>query len=202
MIKATKQESTFELVPIGNHLARVYRVIHIGTAPEAYMGEEQMMNKILIGFELCNEKKVFKEEKGEEPLVIGREFTLSMGKKSNLKKFVENMLGVALQDEEAYSFDIASLIGEACLLNVIHKVSGKGNTYALIQGASPVPKGMIVPAQHNPAQKLDYEKFDEELYKSLPEYIRTKIGKTEEFKKMRGFVDKSIEEIDSEDVPF
>lgn len=189
MIKANKTESTFELTPAGNHVARVYRVLHIGTAPEMYMGEEKMSNKIMIGFELCNEKKVFKEEKGEEPFVISKEFTLSMGSKSNLRKFIESMYGIALQDEEAYAFDITSLISEPLLLNVIHKISAKGNTYADVKGASPIPKGMSVPEMHNPAQSLDYEKFDEKIFESLPNFLKDKIAKTDEFKKLRGIID-------------
>jgi len=196
-IKANRQEKTYELAPVGNHIARVYRVIHIGTAPEPYMGVMQDMNKILIGFELCNEKKEFTKEKGPEPMSISREFTLSMGKKSNLLKFIEGMYGIALQDDEAYAFDMGNLLGEACLLNVVHKTSGKGTEYALIQSASPIPKGMVVPAQHNPVQKLDYENFDEKLFETLPNFLRDKIMKTEEFKEMRGGG-----EITTEDLPF
>jgi hypothetical protein len=195
MIQAPKQESNYEPAPAGNHIARVYRVIHIGTAPEPYMGVMQDMNKILIGFELCDVKKEFTKEKGMEPMTISREFTLSMGKKSNLRKFIEGMYGVALQDEEAYSFDMTNMLGEACLLNVVHKTSSKGTVYALIQSAAPIPKGMAVQDMHNPAQNLDYEKFDEKLFESLPNFLKEKIAKTEEFKKMRGG-------INTDEIPF
>lgn len=184
--KAPKQESNYEIVPAGNHVARVYRFLHIGTAPEEYMGESKEMNKIMLGFELLNEKKVFKEEKGPEPLAISREFTLSMGKKSNLRKFIEDMLGIAFMDTEAYSFDVESLIGEACLLNVVHVTSKNGNEYALAKSASPLPKGMEVPKAYNPVQKLSYDNFNEELFNSLPKFIKEKIMKTKEFKELKG----------------
>lgn len=189
MIKASKQESTFELTPAGNHIARVYRVIHIGTAPEMYMGEEKVTNKIMIGFELCNKKKVFKEGGVEEPYTINKEFTLSMGSKSNLRKFIEGMYGIALQDEEAYAFDISSLIGEPLLLNVIHTISKKGKEYADVKGASPIPEGLTVPEMYNTAQSLDYENFNEKIFESLSNFIKDKITKTDEFKKMRGTID-------------
>jgi len=52
MIQAPKQESrVYELVPAGNHLARVYRVLHIGTVPENFQGEQQEINKVMIGFD-------------------------------------------------------------------------------------------------------------------------------------------------------
>lgn len=199
---APKSESTFDLVPAGNHVARVYRFLHLGTAPETYMGEEKMMNKIMIGFELLNETKVFKEERGPEPYVISREYTLSMGEKANLRKLVEGMYGVALQDGEADAFDLMGLVGEACLLNVVHKKSEKGTTYAMIQGASPIPKGMTVPPAHNKPQVLEYASWNEDLFRSFPDFIKEKFAKSVEFKKMRGIVSNVEEDISPEEVPF
>lgn len=202
MLQAPKTESTFELVPAGNHVARVYRILHLGTAPETYMGEEKMMNKIMIGFELLNETKVFKEERGPEPYVISREYTFSMGEKANLRKLIEGMYGVALQDSEADAFDVLSLIGEPCLLNVIHKKSEKGTTYAQTQGASPIPKGMTVPPAFNKPQVLEYGNWDETYFMSLPDFIKDKYAKTAEFKKMRKGVETESEDLNPEDVPF
>jgi hypothetical protein len=46
------------------------------------------------------------------------------------------------------------LLGEACLLNVVHTEKG-GNTYANIQGASPLPKGMTAPELVDETRSLD-----------------------------------------------
>lgn len=200
-----KNQSTYELVPAGNHVARCYRVIHIGTIPETYMGEEKMMNKIMIGFELLNEKKVFKEERGEEPYVISREYTFSMNEKSNLRKMIEGMYGIVFHNEEAEAFDFLNLIGEACLVNVVHKKSGKGNDYAVITGASPIPKGMEVPKGYNKAQKLDYgDGWDEKFFESLPPFIKDKMAKSKEFKAMRGGTSTNLdaEEDSTLSIPF
>ncbi len=186
-LKAPKQESTYDVVPAGNHVARVYRVIHIGTIPETFMGEEKIMNKVMISFELLNEKKVFKEEKGSEPYVISAEYTLSMNEKANLRKFIEGFLGIALHNDEADAFDVMSLIGEACLLNVVHKVSKTGNTYAIAKGASPIPRGMSVPAPYNPVVKLDYgDSWNLDLFESLPAFLKDKMSKSVEFSKIAG----------------
>ena len=199
-LKAPKNESSFELVPAGNHVARVYRIIHIGTIPETYMGEEKMMNKVMIGFELLNKKKVFKEERGEEPYVISREYTLSMNEKSNLCKLIEGMLGMVFHGDEGEGFDVFSLIGQECLVNVVHKKSAKGNDYANITGASPIPEGMNVPKGYNPVQKLTFGEgeWKEEVFTSLPEFIQKKIASSKEFRKLRG-VETGV---DTGEIPF
>lgn len=178
------QNSNREITPSGNHIARVYRVIHLGTSPEIYMGEEKLTNKVMIGFELLNKKKVFNEEKGEEPFVTSVEYTLSLGEKANLRKFIEGMLGIALHEDEANSFDVFSILGEFCMVNIIHKVSKNGRTYAQVKGASPVPEGMTVPVGYNPIQKLSFSEWDEVTFEKLPKFIQEKIEKSQEFKRL------------------
>jgi hypothetical protein len=181
-LTAPRQESKFELVPAGNHVARVYRIIQLGTVPETFQGEEKQVSKIMIGFELPNETKVFKEEKGAEPFVVSREFTFSMNEKANMRKLVEGIIGTALDEEEAATFDIAKLIGLTCLLNVVHKKSEKtGNAYALIQGASPIPKGMSVPDAVNKPELLYYSEWNAEIYAKLPQFIQDKMKLSKEW---------------------
>lgn len=190
-IIATASGSTkqFKLAPAGNHVARVARIIHIGTVPETFNGEDKIMNKVLISFELPNELEVFKEEKGKEPFVVSREYTLSMNEKANLRKLVEGILGVALSDEEAEHFDVTSLSGKVCLLNVVHKTSQVSkNEYAIIQGAAPLPKGMTAPEAINKPMVIDYDNLTEGDFASLPEYIKEKMKVSLEFDKWKNTV--------------
>ncbi len=197
-MQAPKQESNYDVVPAGNHVARVYRVLNIGTIPEIYMGENKMVNKVMIGFELLNERKVFKADKGEEPYVISREYTFSMAEKANLRKLVEGMLGVALRDDEAEAFDFSDIVGKECLLNVIHKKSGTGNIYALVQGASPIPKGMVVPEPYNKPQTLDYRGgWNEDAFLALPKFLQEKMKQSLEYKAKY-----ANGEINPADIPF
>ena len=172
---------TFDLTPAGNHVARLYQIVHIGTVKDSYMGEEKETDKIRLAFELSNERKVFNEGEEPRPFSISREFTFSMGTKANLRKFVEGMHGVALHDEEAAGFDLEQLLGDACLLSVVHKESASGKTYALIQGASPLPKGMDAPAQVNEGRLIDVNTATQEEIEALPEFIRDKMKSSKEY---------------------
>ena len=60
-----KKTVTREPVPAGVFVARCYKIIHFGTVPDVYMGEQKLTNKLRIDWELPTEMKVFDPEKGE-----------------------------------------------------------------------------------------------------------------------------------------
>lgn len=177
----------FKIQPAGNHIARVYSVIHLGIQAEEYMGEEKLMDKVRIGFELPLENTVFKEGDEPKPFTISQEYTLSMGDKANLRKLVEGMIGHGLLEQDAVSFDVLDLMGRACMLNVIHKTSAKGNEYAQIVGAAPLPKGIDAPIQVNRAFIFDFEEnFSDEKLERLPDFIKDKIKGSMDYKRLTG----------------
>jgi hypothetical protein len=176
-----------ELIPAGNYLARCYKMIHIGTVEELILGEKKIMNKVRIGWELPTELKVFSQEKGEQPLVIENEYTLSLHEKSSLRKLLASWRGKDFTEKEAESFDITKLLGVQCMLNIIHKPGKKDPTkiYEQIAGVTAVPKGIVVPAQINETFELSYDdKWSDEKFKALPEFIRNKMITSVEYKAM------------------
>src|SRR5688500_13440346 len=122
-IHATNKTAQRELIPAGNYVARCYQMIEIGTVKENIMGDEKTLHKVRIGWELPTELKVFNPEKGEQPLVISKEYTLSMNEKSNLRKDLKSWRGKDFTEDEARKFDITALVGVPCMLNIIHKPS-------------------------------------------------------------------------------
>lgn len=186
-IIATNNSTPREPIPAGNYPARCYQMLQIGTIMELINGEQKLLNKVRIGWELPTEKKVFKEENGEQPYVISEEYTLSMNEKSNLRKMLASWRGKDFTEEEANAFDITKLLGVPCMINVIHKPSKKDATrvYEKIGSVSSVPKGMDVPAQINPTMVLSYDNFDYTLYNTLPDFIKAKINSSVEFAAMQ-----------------
>lgn len=175
-----------ELIPAGNYIARCYKMIQVGTVEEIVLGEKKMMNKVRIGWELPTEMRVFNKDKGEQPLVIENEYTLSMHEKSNLRKLLASWRGKDFTEKEAESFDITKLIGVACMLNIIHKPGKKdpSKMYEQIAGVTAMPKGVACPEQINPTFVLSYDEWSDEKFKSLPEFIRTKMVGSVEYKAM------------------
>jgi hypothetical protein len=175
--------SNYEPIAAGTYVARCYSMVHLGTIKESYMGEEKYVNKVRLTFELPTELKVFKEENGEQPQVISKEFTLSLGDKSNLRAFLNSWRGKALTEDECKSFDIAVLAGKACTLSIIHKTSKvSGKTYAEIASIGGVMKGMAVPDLINPEMVFSVTNFDQVAFDSFPDFIKEKIQSSNEYK--------------------
>lgn len=172
------KKTQHELPPNGNHVARLYEIIHVGTIPTVYKGEEKMTDKIRLTFELCNERKVFKEGDAPKPFSISREFTYSFGSKGHLRPFIEGMTGTLINDGEHP--DLEALLGQACLLNVIHKQT-ETTTFANIQGASALPKGMEAPELFNEPRALDINSIPFADLDELPEFIQKKMKSSEEY---------------------
>lgn len=185
-IIASNNGTTRELIPAGNYIARCFSMIEIGTVPEQYMGESKILKKVRIGWELPLETRVFNEEKGEQPLVISKEYTLSMNEKSNLRKDLKSWRGKDFTEEEARAFDISKLLSAPCMLNIIHNHSKTDPTkvYEQIAGITSIPKGLKVPPQVNETFLLSYDSFDMQKFETLPDFIKTKMKSSLEWAAM------------------
>lgn len=198
-----KSSGDYSPMEAGAYIARCIQLIQIGTVTEEINGEPKTLHKVKFGFEFPQEKKVFREENGEQPYVISKEYTLSMHEKASLRKDLENWRGKRFTEEEAKKFDITALLGVPCTINVIHKVGkSNGKTYAEIGSISPLMKNTICPEAINPIQVLSYDDWNQELFESLPEFLRKKIESSVEFKSL-GKVEKAeSKEEDSGELPF
>ena len=217
-INATSTSNTpRELIPAGNYIARCYKMIEIGTVPTEYLGVEKMTHKVRFGWELPLELKVFKPENGEQPLVIDKEYTLSLADKSNLRRDLKSWRGKDFTPAEAELFDVTKLLGVPCMLNIIHIAGKKDPTkfYEAISSISPMPKGFVCPAQIYETFVFDFENFDKAKFDSLPQFIREMIATSNEYKSLHGEAIKEIpvvgavdaynaakEEPEHDDLPF
>lgn len=230
---APVKQTTYKVAPEGTHVARVVRFINLGTRFQEYKGERKAYPDTLVRFtlELPNELDEFEyedKETGEKkqvskPFVISREFTLSMGSKSNLRPFVEGVIGTSLTDEEAGAFDIETLVGKACQATVKHVKSADGSrTYANLNTTAPLMKGVEAPAQVNESIIQDVKLMSDEEIDKLPDFLQEKIKASDEWKErfdeetqnrrkeigeqIKGMVGTRAvqpeEEINPEDIPF
>jgi len=186
IIAEKKEGGNFQQVEPGMYPARCYSMIEIGTIETEFNGEKKKAHKVSITWELPTEKAIFRDEKGEEPFVVSKTYTLSMHEKSTLRKDLESWRGKGYNEEEAKRFDITKLLGQPCNLNVIH-VPGKeaGKTYVQVASISPLMKGQTCPDQINPTRVLSFDAFDEKVFNELSDYMKDKIRTSDEFKRMQ-----------------
>lgn len=182
-ILATNKKIEYSILEESSYAARIYQIIHLGTIP-GFQGA--MQNKVRITFEFPTELKVFKEENGEQPQVLSKEYTLSTHEKSGLRKLIVACDPKALkvgEDGLVEEYDIENLLGKSCLVSVEHSTKGE-NTYANIKIETVLPKGMICPPQVNESVSISYDHFDQAAFDKLPAFIQEKMKSSYEYKKM------------------
>lgn len=200
-----------ELIPAGNYVATCYSMIQIGTIDNTFKGVTKKTPKIRLGWELNDELKVFKEGEQPKPWVIEKEYSLYMTDKSNLRKDLESWRGATWSDKEAEDFDITKLVGAPCMLNIIHHTADSGKVYEKISGITSLPKSVPTPKPFNPKRVLEFENWNQELFESLPEFIRDSIKSSLEYQAMMNkdnntFIDDKGQPLpvddESSDLPF
>jgi hypothetical protein len=184
--KNTGESTQRELIPAGTYVARLYSIVHLGHVTQKYLGEEKQVNLVRFTFELPTELKCFNQDKGMQPCAISKEMTLSLNEKSNLRQFINSWRGKALTEKEAEAFDLEKLLGQPCMLNLIHQASKTNpeKVYERIAAVMPMMKGMTCPPQHNPTMAFTVDEFDRPKFESLPTFLQEMIVGSTEYKQM------------------
>ena len=178
MLLAKKTGEDFPIVPAGTHVARCSWVIDIGTQKTTYKGAEKWLHKVLLGFELPDEKMA-----DGRPFFISNRYTLSLSEKANLRKVLEAWRGASFTEPELDGFDLFKLAGLPCMIAVIHNTNGD-KTYANIASISKLPKNTQCPDAINPLATFSLAQFNPNTLRSLPEWVQKKILQSREYQDM------------------
>lgn len=168
------------LAPAGTHFGRCVWVIDIGTQEKEWQGQQKLVRQLILAWELPTEKHTFKEEKGPEPFVVSWVGTFSLGEKSNLRPMLEAWRGRSFTEAELAKFDVAKLLGAPCMITIGHETKGD-KTFTNIMAVSATPKGTTVPPQITPSVEYSVTQGRDQVYQSLPEWIRKRIDQCQEF---------------------
>lgn len=182
----------FENPPAGNHIARCYGLVDLGTQkhPGFQGGPERMSRDVRINFELPNEKM----EGIYNPECKGRVFSVSttvkqsLHPKARLTALLTGWRGKAFTKEDIEKFDPRGLLGKPCRLTLVQNDAG----YINIESISPLgkikdAKGKAVfepcPKQVNKTVyfSLEPDEFDQKVFDALHEKTREKIMATPEW---------------------
>jgi hypothetical protein len=168
-----------QVCPEGVHVARCYQIIDLGTSEQGgnFPGKKR---KVQFLFETPYELAVFNEDAGEQPFYVRSMYTLSMNEKAILRKDVQSWIGKTMDDKQAAQFNIFSLIGKPCMVNIVHEHKGE-NTYANIKAIMPLAKGQACPEPINEALCFTASMPDMDVFAKLPTFIQDKIKESDEF---------------------
>lgn len=164
----------FEKAPSGMHIARCYMVAELGPQKSTWNDEVKWLQQVRLSFELPNALMTTGEYAGQ-PFSVSNNYTLSLGKKANLRRDLEGWRNRAFTDTELGGFDLHMVIGVPCMINVVHHESN-GTVYANIASISPVMQGMACPPAVNKPVVFSIADSTPETFAALPEWLRNKIN--------------------------
>ena len=76
------------------------------------------------------------------PFEVSNRYTVSLFEKSNLRKMLATWRGRDFTAAELKGFDLEKLIGVSCQVQIQHRTSAKGRTFANVVAVVPLGKGM------------------------------------------------------------
>lgn len=170
---ATDNGVDFTPAPAGTHLARCIRLTDIGSQHGEYQGKPTVRNQVIITWELCGTKMT-----DGQPFIVSAWLTNSLNEKANMRKFLEAWRGRPFTMKELTSFDLETILGKACMLQVVHTEKKKAKVNAIIA----LPKNTTVPPQVNPSSTFWIDTATDEQFAALTDGIKAIIARSDEWK--------------------
>lgn len=124
---------TNPVIPAGTYPATCIGVFDIGTQTSTWLGQTKQRRQIIGLFNILVDDEVF---------VRSKKWVASMHKMSSLRADIESWRGRQLTELEAAEFDTESIIGQSCMVNIIHKTNGQGGVVPRIGSIMKAYKGM------------------------------------------------------------
>ena len=199
----------FDPIAQGVHQGICYGLFDLGTQFSEMFGK--WAHKILLCWEIPEERIQIEKDgkKLDLPRAISKEYTLSLGTKSNLRKDLETWRGRAFTPDELSGFDVKNILGKNCLIQIIHQPKGD-KIYANVASITPLMKGVTA---KNPENPLKYFAFGDnmDIPEGTPEWIVKKIQASKEWKALNANpshpeelppVDSYSQSIDEDSIPF
>lgn len=188
LILSEKPKLERKLPEAGAQPAYITQIVGLGTQETEFQGERKKVKKLRLVAELCNET-IEKEEqinggpvkKLEVPMVIGQDYTASIGPKSRLRALLEGIEGRALTGKELAELDLKKYLGRSCLLNIQIATSGAGRQYCKITGAAKIPKGFAkLPERVNDLVSYDVDEKEGGAFPTFPQWLKDRILASDE----------------------
>jgi hypothetical protein len=184
---------SFESTPPGLHLGRCYRIIDLGTQKSEYMGQIKYLRKIMLGWEIHGQDDAGTPLKMKDgrPFAMFKNYTLSWSEKATLRADLQSWRGKPFTAEEMRRFDLKTILGAWCMLNVIEAQGNDGKSYVNVKNLTPVPsmiKQAGLPTAVNKNEVFMLDDPDMEMFSSFSDNLKKKIMATPEWEKANGKV--------------
>lgn len=208
LIASDKGGNDFEITPPGQYIGRCFKIVDMGTQTTTGMYGVKDQHKVMISWELLDGTKM----QDGRPFAVSQFYTFSLHEKAKMRADLESWRGRKFTQEELDAFDVSTVLGAYCMLQVVHDETGK---YANVQTIMSY-KGDKLPAV-NPNIVFDIDNPDMEVFNAFSDNMKLKITGTPEWKsnhqvakptpskeaeKLDPIIEDVEEEINLDDIPF
>jgi hypothetical protein len=135
IIATATQSKTFTPAPEGTHQAVCVDVIDLGMKETTWQGKLKVQHKIDLVWQIAEARDDGK------PYQVYKRYTLSLNEKASLRHDLESWRGKPFTIDEEHGFDVETVIGANCLVNIQHRTVAD-KTYANVVSVMPLIKGM------------------------------------------------------------
>lgn len=167
----------FEIHPAGVYAARCTRLIDLGTQDSEYMGQKKRAKKVMVAFETT--QLMTEGDFAGQPFLVSNRYTASLHENAALRKALKSWRGRDFTAVELDRFDMKTILGKPCMLNVVHNIEGE-KTYANIDSIMPLPAGMP-PPKAAVTIHFDVDEPDMEVFGKLSKGMQETISRSPEF---------------------
>jgi hypothetical protein len=137
IIASANESKSFTPAPEGVHQAVAVDVIDLGYMDSTWQGKTSKKHKIDLVWQIEETRDDGKR------FCLFKRYTLSLSEKASLRKDLESWRGKPFTAAELAGFDVETIIGVNCLINVLHAKSADGSkTYANVKTVTPLMKGL------------------------------------------------------------
>lgn len=174
-----KKGPSFPPIDAGVYSSVCVGVIDLGEQySEAY---KKYQDKVLFIWELPD---VTVEVEGEQkPRWLSKDFSATLNTKSKLSEFLVQWRGKPFSDGELRGgFDVSSMLGMGCLLQVIVEEKD-GRQFNRITGVMGFPSGMEAPTTSSELLLFDMDTLEESVLEKVPEWIVERIRRSTQYQK-------------------
>lgn len=135
-------------------------------------------NRVQFVWELPSE--TIEVDGKQEPKQLSKEFAIATKKNSGLRTFISSWNSKTYTDEEFQDVELFDQIGKPCQLNVVLNDNGE---YANVDNIMPIPRGIQAPVSSTKPIMWDMDNWNDEVFKTLPEWVQDKIKKSTQYQK-------------------
>jgi hypothetical protein len=211
LISTTKQfsnEKKFKNAPAGSHLARLYKIVDVGSQHGEYQGKATFNRKIVFYFELHGDDATGQPLVNDDgkPLIITKYYNVTLGEKATLRRHLQSWLNLDFTAMPE-GFKVESILGKFGMINVINYTKD-GETKTAIDGVTAVPAIVVkhgLPEGVNDLFIFDLNKFDSAKFDSLSDNVKKTIMDSPEYRaifKQSDTKPAASNEFGDDDIPF